>query len=161
MQNEAMKRVLLGTGERLLCEASRSDDVWGIGMDATGAIATWNALGARSNEMWGLNLLGKAIMAVRDRIAREMAGEDLAGEKESIEGGIIGERELVDGQSQTVGGRTKSAKEKRIRGLAKRVRDIEVLKERRENGEVLQPNQIEKIAKEEVLRRELRKEMVD
>lgn len=69
-------------------------------------------------------------MAVRERTPREVAGE------------------MVEGQ-------VKSEKEKRVRGLKKRLRDIEVLKEKRDKGEKLQPNQIAKIEKEGTLRREL------
>ncbi|TLD39504.1 DUF1768-domain-containing protein [Venturia nashicola] len=111
--------------------------VWGIGLNEAMAIAMWNALGAEAEESWGLNLLGKAIMAVRERMVREMVGED--GKTE----GEMGEEEV------------KREREKKVRSLNKRLRDIKGLKEKRDTGEKLQPNQIEKIEREGELKREL------
>jgi ribA/ribD-fused uncharacterized protein len=58
-QNEALAAFLLGTGERILVEASPLDTIWGIGLAADDPLAadpnTWN----------GLNLLGFALMEVR------------------------------------------------------------------------------------------------
>lgn len=54
---------LLGTGNRVLVEASPVDRVWGIGLAADDARA-------RQPHLWpGLNLLGFALMAVRSRLA--------------------------------------------------------------------------------------------
>lgn len=58
-QNAAMRKFLLGTGERVLVEASPVDAIWGIGMAAGDD---------RANDplQWqGLNLLGFALMQVR------------------------------------------------------------------------------------------------
>lgn len=58
-QNPVICKKLLETGNTLLVEASPYDRVWGIGF-----------LHAKKEEMdkWGENLLGKALMTVRDRL---------------------------------------------------------------------------------------------
>lgn len=59
-QNPELKEKLLATGDALLAEASPYDQVWGIGMIKVDAEKT-------PEERWpGKNLLGKALMAVRD-----------------------------------------------------------------------------------------------
>lgn len=64
-QNEDMKRFLLGTGSKMLAEASRYDLIWGIGMSPGDP----NAADARN---WrGQNLLGKALMTVRELLREE------------------------------------------------------------------------------------------
>jgi ribA/ribD-fused uncharacterized protein len=62
-QNEGLKAQLLGTGERELVEASPRDRIWGIGFGQKKA--------EEQRARWGLNLLGKALMKVRDRIKKE------------------------------------------------------------------------------------------
>ena len=62
-QNPKLKRRLLATGTRELVEASPRDRIWGVGFGAK------NALKNRSR--WGLNLLGKALMEVRERLQKE------------------------------------------------------------------------------------------
>ncbi|QNP69892.1 NADAR family protein [Streptomyces roseirectus] len=63
----ALREFLLGTGERVLVEASPVDAVWGIGLAARDA-------GAEDPERWkGLNLLGFALMEARRRV-REGGG---------------------------------------------------------------------------------------
>ncbi|MER6235871.1 NADAR family protein [Streptomyces clavifer] len=61
-QDPALRAYLLGTGERVLVEASPMDRIWGIGLakdDArTGDPAAWR----------GLNLLGFALMEARTRL---------------------------------------------------------------------------------------------
>lgn len=59
-QDEELKAVLLGTGDRVLVEASPEDRIWGIGFDAEHAEG-------REDE-WGENRLGKALMEVRRRL---------------------------------------------------------------------------------------------
>ncbi|MGV9556073.1 NADAR family protein [Streptomyces sp. NPDC003401] len=57
-----MRGYLLGTGERVLVEASPVDRVWGIGLAADDEAAT-------APERWrGLNLLGFALMEARLRL---------------------------------------------------------------------------------------------
>ena len=51
------------TGERELVEASPRDRIWGIGFGAANA--------GKNRERWGLNLLGKALMKVRERMREE------------------------------------------------------------------------------------------
>ena len=62
--HEDLRAFLLGTGDRVLVEASPLDRVWGIGLAAdderAADPATW----------LGLNLLGEALMEVRARLGR-------------------------------------------------------------------------------------------
>ncbi|MEU0967939.1 NADAR family protein [Streptomyces sp. NPDC005917] len=56
------REFLLGTGDRVLVEASPMDRVWGIGLAATDE-------GAEDPARWrGLNLLGFALMEARERL---------------------------------------------------------------------------------------------
>ncbi|WP_329317826.1 NADAR family protein [Streptomyces sp. NBC_01262] len=61
-QDTALREYLLGTGSRVLVEASPLDRVWGIGLAAdderTADPASWR----------GLNLLGFALMEARERL---------------------------------------------------------------------------------------------
>jgi len=63
-QNENIKKFLLSTGKKILVEASPYDKIWGIGMLETDQRAEnpllWN----------GENLLGFALMEVRDELER-------------------------------------------------------------------------------------------
>ncbi|KAI5272395.1 DUF1768-domain-containing protein [Aureobasidium subglaciale] len=59
-----LKDSMLATHERELAEASRFDRVWGIGFDAQQASTT-------PYGKWGQNLLGVALMNVRERIRDE------------------------------------------------------------------------------------------
>lgn len=62
-QHSELQEFLLQTGDRVLVEASPFDRIWGIGMAAT-------TDGAENPAQWnGLNLLGFALMEVRDRLA--------------------------------------------------------------------------------------------
>lgn len=62
-QNPALSEFLRGTGDKVLVEASPVDPVWGIGLAADDPAA-------QDPASWrGLNLLGFALMAVRERIA--------------------------------------------------------------------------------------------
>ncbi|KAL8674068.1 MAG: hypothetical protein Q9168_001529 [Polycauliona sp. 1 TL-2023] len=54
------KDMLCETGDRELVEASPFDRIWGVGYSAQNAEA--------NRSMWGENLLGKALMRVRERI---------------------------------------------------------------------------------------------
>lgn len=57
-QNPELRRLLFGTGDLTIVEASPEDPIWGIGMGSGDP----NVLDRRR---WGLNLLGKAIMEAR------------------------------------------------------------------------------------------------
>ncbi|KAG4438948.1 hypothetical protein IFR05_005574 [Cadophora sp. M221] len=59
-QNPELKDILLGTGTKIIVEASPSDRIWGVGFDAE------NAEGRE--EEWGANKLGKALMRVRSTL---------------------------------------------------------------------------------------------
>ncbi|KAL6798189.1 DUF1768 domain-containing protein [Trichoderma sp. SZMC 28012] len=59
----SLRETLLATGERELVEASPFDAVWGVGFKEADADV--------SREYWGLNLLGKALMEVRDMLREE------------------------------------------------------------------------------------------
>ena len=72
-----LSRTLLETGDRLLVEASPYDRVWGVGYDAANATA--------NRDNWGENLLGRALMRVRDRLrAEEDNTTDKMGAKEKL-----------------------------------------------------------------------------
>jgi len=59
--NPSLKQSLLDTENKVLIEASPRDSIWGIGMDTKTATANFGK--------WeGLNLLGQALMKVRDRL---------------------------------------------------------------------------------------------
>lgn len=61
-QNESLRQFLIGTGPRILVEASPNDRVWGIGIDA-------KQPDARNPIKWqGTNKLGFALMVARDKI---------------------------------------------------------------------------------------------
>ncbi|MFQ6331833.1 NADAR family protein [Nocardia sp. CWNU-33] len=61
-QHEQLKQYLLGTGDRVLVEASPVDRIWGIGLAADDPRA-------ENPAHWrGLNLLGFALMAARDEL---------------------------------------------------------------------------------------------
>lgn len=60
--NPALTAFLLGTGGKVLVEASPRDTIWGIGLGADHAAAS-------DPQRWrGLNLLGFALMAARDAL---------------------------------------------------------------------------------------------
>ena len=61
-QDEELKKTLLETGDLILVEASPSDRIWGIGFRENRAM--------KEQERWGLNLLGQALMRVREEFAR-------------------------------------------------------------------------------------------
>lgn len=61
----SLREMLDETGSKELVEASPYDRIWGIGFNAEDAEAN------RPN--WGLNLLGKALMSVRDELRHEGA----------------------------------------------------------------------------------------
>ncbi|KAM0334427.1 hypothetical protein ACHAQA_001453 [Verticillium albo-atrum] len=62
-QDIRLRRRLLATGDRMLCEAASKDRVWGIGYNAKTAMS--------QRKHWGENRLGKALMAVRDILRAE------------------------------------------------------------------------------------------
>ena len=59
-QNDILKQFLIETGNAVLVEASPYDTIWGIGMDRK------TALDSRVEDWKGENLLGCALMEVRD-----------------------------------------------------------------------------------------------
>ncbi|WP_431164978.1 NADAR family protein [Tenacibaculum halocynthiae] len=61
-QNSALKEFLIQTKKRVLVEASPVDPIWGIGM------AEDNEVSSNPKKWKGLNLLGFALMEVRDSI---------------------------------------------------------------------------------------------
>jgi ribA/ribD-fused uncharacterized protein len=64
-QHPALKSYLLQTGDRIIVEASPYDRIWGIGMSA-------NHPDAEKPQAWkGLNLLGFALMEVRELLRME------------------------------------------------------------------------------------------
>ena len=69
-QLKELRSYLLGTGDSLLAEASPYDDIWGIGLDQS------NAAGVDVTGWRGQNLLGFALMEVREEIRRLREFED-------------------------------------------------------------------------------------
>ncbi len=64
-QHADLREFLLGTGQRVLVEASPRDRIWGIGMSENNSDAT-------TPSRWrGLNLLGFALMSVREQLRVE------------------------------------------------------------------------------------------
>jgi ribA/ribD-fused uncharacterized protein len=61
-QNVELGKFLLGTGDKVLVEASPVDRIWGIGLSAE------NELAMNAEQWRGLNLLGFALMEVRQRL---------------------------------------------------------------------------------------------
>ena len=60
-QNKELKKILLDTGNKILVEASPTDNIWGIGFNEETALQS-------DPSSWGLNLLGKALMEVRNTL---------------------------------------------------------------------------------------------
>jgi ribA/ribD-fused uncharacterized protein len=60
-QNLEIKRKLIETGDKILYEASKNDKIWGIGYGEVSAIDT-------DPSKYGQNLLGKALMQVRQEL---------------------------------------------------------------------------------------------
>lgn len=63
MRGASFRDVLLATGDRELVEASPRDRIWGIGFGAKNAGA--------NRRRWGLNLLGKSLVEVREQFRNE------------------------------------------------------------------------------------------
>ena len=64
-QNEKLRNFLISTDDKVLVEASPKDEVWGIGLDehSSEASSPWK---------WkGTNLLGFALMEVRDKLRKQ------------------------------------------------------------------------------------------
>jgi ribA/ribD-fused uncharacterized protein len=66
-QNEELLKVLISTGNKILVEASPFDNTWGIGLSEESELI------GNSNCWKGQNLLGFALMEVRDEIKRMLA----------------------------------------------------------------------------------------
>ena len=76
-QNEHLLRALMQTGERVLVEASPSDRIWGIGLHERDAVR------CKKSRWPGQNLLGKAIMRVRETL--RTANAEIGSERENEE----------------------------------------------------------------------------
>lgn len=62
--NRMPREFLLSTGDALLIEASPSDRIWGIGFSERDALDF--------RHQWGLNILGKALMQVREHLRQDI-----------------------------------------------------------------------------------------
>lgn len=78
-QNTELREKLLATGERELVEASARDRDWGIGFIFMEAEA--------HRGEWGDNLLGKALMEVRDILRMEEEGDEGTEDPDSHQSG--------------------------------------------------------------------------
>lgn len=96
-QNEDLRELLLATGDRELVEASPRDRIWGIGFGAKNASAM--------RHRWGTNLLGVALMKVRERIREE---EEKQGRGGGVEGGN------VEGEAEREGAEERAMKRSRV-----------------------------------------------
>lgn len=67
-QNDTMKKILIGTGNREIVEASQKDNIWGIGYNQYNAVKV-------DKSKWGQNLLGKSIMEVREFLKQKQNNE--------------------------------------------------------------------------------------
>ncbi|KAL2155124.1 hypothetical protein VTH82DRAFT_3800 [Thermothelomyces myriococcoides] len=67
-ESASIRELLLRTGDREIVEASPMDRIWGIGFGAAKAESM--------RKRWGLNLLGKALMAVREELRKEAEGKE-------------------------------------------------------------------------------------
>jgi ribA/ribD-fused uncharacterized protein len=65
-QNRELCNFLIDTGNRVLVEASPHDPIWGIGL------AQDDPASENPNDWKGLNLLGFALMEVRDQLASQL-----------------------------------------------------------------------------------------
>ena len=72
--NKGLRERLLGTGERMIVEASPLDRIWGVGFGEKRALSV--------KQSWGLNLLGRALMDVRRILREEERKEQEEGEEE-------------------------------------------------------------------------------
>lgn len=76
-EGKCLRERLLETGDRELVEASPMDRVWGVGFGEKNA--------EKRRKDWGLNLLGKCLMRVRERLRTEKEEEDVkVAEKEEV-----------------------------------------------------------------------------
>lgn len=64
-QHMPLREFLLRTGTKILVEASPADRIWGIGLSASDPQAD------NPNQWQGLNLLGFALMAVREELQKQ------------------------------------------------------------------------------------------
>ncbi|KAG8715632.1 hypothetical protein FRC11_002184 [Ceratobasidium sp. 423] len=98
-QSEALKAQLLATGDKELVEASPFDRIWGVGFGAKKA--------PMKRDKWGENLLGKALMAVRQELREEAASHNVDSEpkpessRESLESQYFSGSEHLPKRQQT------------------------------------------------------------
>ena len=121
-QNDRLKELLLATGDAVIAEASPKDSKWGIGIDAKAASQT-------DEKDWpGQNLLGKALMKVRDMLRNgkgdtkyvERIKQELQAKEQSVEE----EKAVKDAFAKAKQpSRRKSPKEKGERHLTPAERD--------------------------------------
>ncbi|KAL7627876.1 hypothetical protein AAE478_002071 [Parahypoxylon ruwenzoriense] len=86
-----LRDALLATGARLLVEASPFDRIWGVGFGAAKA--------PRNRRKWGLNLLGKCLMDVREELRHEKEENEKGNGKEDTD-------EASESKAQKKGGKT-------------------------------------------------------
>ncbi|KAI9879883.1 MAG: hypothetical protein M1823_006790, partial [Watsoniomyces obsoletus] len=72
-RNRDLREVLVGTGEKVIVEASPDDRIWGIGFDAETAAKMVEGEGREGESDWGKNKLGEALVWVREKLAARLA----------------------------------------------------------------------------------------
>ncbi|OBR04720.1 hypothetical protein CH63R_11423 [Colletotrichum higginsianum IMI 349063] len=127
-----LRERLLATGSRELVEASPTDRIWGIGFAPDKAPAS-------DRGGWGLNLLGKVLMEVREAL-REEEQQQHVGEKKKKKGGEEkGEQLEVEKEirSRTKKRRTRSQDEEELgdEDTTSKSRRVEKREDGKEDGE--------------------------
>ena len=85
-QNEDLKKILLRTGDKILVEASPYDTIWGIGLKESDNDVL-------DESKWkGKNLLGKALMDVRNHIKYEIYLKHIS---ESVDNKLLSKEEFL------------------------------------------------------------------
>jgi ribA/ribD-fused uncharacterized protein len=78
-QNDEMLKILISTGDKIIVEASPLDKIWGVGLSEE------NSIIENPNDWKGKNLLGFALMEVRDELKKYTNSAEAPGERKQGE----------------------------------------------------------------------------